>query len=42
MRLPGLDGDRDIPFMDAARAIDIIEGLGATAILITPAAKRGA
>jgi biopolymer transport protein ExbD len=30
------DGDSDLPFMDAARALDIIQGLGAKAILLTP------
>ncbi len=33
------DGDPDILFMDAARAIDVIEGAGAKAILLTPGSK---
>jgi len=33
------DADSDIPFMDAAWALDIIQGLGAKTILITPGSK---
>jgi hypothetical protein len=34
-----LDGDNDILFMDAAQALDTIQGLGARAILVTPGSK---
>jgi biopolymer transport protein ExbD len=33
------DADNDILFMDAARALDTIQGLGARAILLTPGSK---
>jgi biopolymer transport protein ExbD len=33
------DADSDILFMDAAQALDIIQGLGAKAILVTPGSK---
>jgi biopolymer transport protein ExbD len=33
------DADNDVLFMDAARALDTIEGLGARAILVTPGSK---
>ncbi len=39
VRVVYFEGDSDIPFMDAARAIDVIQGLGAKAILMTPLSK---
>jgi hypothetical protein len=39
IRVVYFEGDNDILFMDASRAIDIIQGLGAKAILITPRSK---
>ena len=34
-----LDVDNDILFMDVAKALDIIQGIGAKAILMTPGSK---
>ena len=39
VRVVYFDGDRDILFMDAARAIDVIQGSDAKAILMTPGSK---
>lgn len=39
IRVVYVDGDRDILFMEVVRAIDIIQGSGARAILITPGSK---
>jgi biopolymer transport protein ExbD len=39
VRVVYFDGDGNIPFVDAAHAIDIIQGLGAKPILLTPGSK---
>jgi biopolymer transport protein ExbD len=39
VRVVYFDGDSRIPFMEAARAIDIIEGLNAIPLLMTPGSK---
>jgi len=41
VRVVYFDGDNDVLFKDAARAIEIIQGLDAKAILLTPASKTG-
>lgn len=41
VRVVYVDGDVNIPFMDVARAVDVIEGAGAKPILLTPRPKRG-
>lgn len=40
VRVVYVDGDVNIPFMDVARAVDVIEGAGAKPILLTPRPKR--
>jgi hypothetical protein len=39
VRVVYFDCDNEIPFMDAARAIDIIEGMDAKVILVTPRSR---
>ena len=39
VRVAYFEGDNDIMFTDAARALDVIQGLGAKAILVTPRSR---